>query len=251
MSYASNTYDHPSFLVRFPHRRRLALLARIIGARPVDRWLDYGAGDGEVFRRVASCAEVREAVLYEPIEESFVQAEERLCDGPYRLASNLAEVEGQFDLVTAFEVLEHLPLPERIRFFQFAAEHLAPHGRMVIEVPVEVGPVLLLKEWGRRIFKKRPSAYSPGELFAAGMLGRVSDTQERYDAGDRRTSIIDHHGFDIKRFAREIGRIGTIVASHNSPIAALPFWLNQCRVFEFRLECRDPAAIGAALREAG
>lgn len=244
VSYASYTYRHPNLIVRFPHLRRLRLLAGVIGQRPPRRWLDYGAGDGEVYRHYAEHRGAVSAVLYEPAAEIFDQAVDNVGMGPpHALVRDLGEIEGQFDLITAFEVLEHLPLPERIRFYQFAAAHLAPGGRIILEVPVEIGPILLLKEWGRSALKGRVSEYSRKELLAAAFLGKVEDSFDRYNPRDERTMIHLHHGFDIRRFVREIERIGRVIAVRNSPLGVLPSWLNQCQIMEFRLDCRDPARI--------
>jgi SAM-dependent methyltransferase len=247
VTYASYTYDHPNFLVRFPHRRRMEILCGLITRRPITRWLDYGTGDGEVYRYHAEKHDPVEAVLYEP-EAIIAEARANLGrETPHKLVTRPQDIEGTFDLITALEVLEHLPLPERVRFFQVAARHLTPGGRMIIEVPVEYGPVLLLKEMGRRLLKGRSSEYETGELLAASIRGRIKDVQDRYNPADARTSIGPHHGFDIGRFEREIGRLGTVIAKHNSPLPLLPAWLNQCRIYEFSLECRDPDAIAAAL----
>jgi len=245
-TYASYTYQHPNLLVRFPHLRRMTLLNAAIRKKPVKRWLDYGAGDGEVYRNFCERHGPVEAVLYEPqqyIEEARASLDP---DTPHTLVGRAQDIKGTFDLITAFEVLEHLPLPERVKFFQMAAERLSPGGRILIEVPIEYGPILLLKEFGRRVLKGRKSAYGTGELFAA-LFGRVRDALERYNPIDERTVIGPHHGFDIGRFERELKRIGTIVSRQSSPLRFLPAWLNQCRLIDFRLDCRDPDAIAKAL----
>jgi hypothetical protein len=71
--------------------------------------------------------------------------------------------------------------------------------------------------------------------------------QNRYDPDDPRTFITLHQGFDIRRFEREIGRIGTVIRTYNSPIGVLPSSLNQCRIYDFRLDCRDEDQIATAL----
>lgn len=244
LRYSSYTYAHPSALVRYPHIRRLIYLARYIGHARPKRWLDYGAGDAEVYRFYAQEKAVT-ATLYEPAAHMLAAAVEKLGGirgQGFEIVSHLDQIEGRFDLITVFEVLEHLPLPERITFYRMAAQHLAPGGRILIEVPIEYGPILLLKEFGRRVLKGRKSDYGFGELLASAFLGRVRDIHHRYDRKDARTVISPHHGFDIRRFEREAARIGTITRLLNSPFPWLPGWMNQCRIYEFRLECHDPEA---------
>ena len=77
VNYASYTYAHPNFLVRFPHLRRMKMLNAAINKRPVGRWLDYGTGDAEVYRNHAATHAPVEAVLYEPqtiIEQARAKA---------------------------------------------------------------------------------------------------------------------------------------------------------------------------------
>ncbi|MGZ3234451.1 MAG: class I SAM-dependent methyltransferase [Croceibacterium sp.] len=194
----------------------MQFLARIISSRPPERWLDYGAGDAEVYR---FCREnggrIKQAVLYEPNAFYAATAERKLTGtGGFSIVSRPEQIDGQFDLITACEVLEHLPFPERIAFYRIAAERLAPGGKILIEVPVEYGPILLLKEFGRVALKGRKSTYGLGEL-AAALFGKVRDSQDRYNSHDARTVIYHHYGFDIERFGRELRAIGSIRSTMN------------------------------------
>lgn len=80
----------------------------------------------------------------------------------------------------------------------------------MIELPVEYGPILLLKEWGRKFFKKRVSEYTFGELLEAAIFSKISDAHSRYLKNDERTFISTHRGFDLKRLIMELGSIGNV-----------------------------------------
>lgn len=242
--YGSYTYEHPNILVRYPHLRRLEYLTGVISQSPPARWLDYGTGDAEVYRFYTErTGSAPQAVLYEPVDVLNRAAHQKLDRGnAFDIVNSLDQIEGQFDLITVFEVLEHLPLPERLIFYRKAADHLAPDGRMLIEVPIEYGPVLLMKEFGRRVLKGRESDYRFSELFDSAFFGKVRDANDRYNLNDTRTFIYPHHGFDIGRFERELRSIGSIVKVMNSPFPGLPVWMNQCRIYDFRLECREGIA---------
>lgn len=109
------------------------------------------------------------------------------------------------DAVVCMGVLEHLPLRERARFFDFCARHLAPRRRVVIDVPVEIGPTLLVKQFGRRVLKRRGREYGPGELLGA-VAGRRTVDPNRHGAGSDPDFIYTHKGFDHRVFRKELER---------------------------------------------
>ncbi|MFG3757135.1 hypothetical protein, partial [Klebsiella pneumoniae] len=76
------------------------------------------------------------------------------------------------DVISAFEVCEHLSDVEISRFLWEAWEALNSDGRLIVSVPIMVGGALLLKELNRAILFRRGSDYSPSEL-VAGTLGRT------------------------------------------------------------------------------
>lgn len=240
VKYSSYTYDHKNFIVRYPHLRRMEIISRSIEHLAPMSWLDYGAGDGAIYKHLAprlrsSGAKV---MLYEPDPEMREQLHENLAETEkvnVRIIGALDDIgDAKFDLVSALEVLEHLPMPERTRFYEILARHLTPGGSCLIEVPIEFGPVLLLKEFGRRFLKNRKSGYTAYELFMAGIFGAIQDSKGRYDSADTRSFISPHQGFDLPRFSRELRQIGDIQSSKNSPFPYLPRWMNQCILMNFK-----------------
>lgn len=241
VKYSSYTYEHKNFIVRFPHLRRMEIVSRSIKRLAPVSWLDYGAGDGAVFKflELHFGSSDTKVVLYEPEPEMREQLSENLAEiqnANVRIVGSLDDIGNmKFDLVTALEVLEHLPLPERTKFYEVLAKHLTPGGSCLIEVPIEYGPVLFLKEFGRRFLKNRKSDYTPHELFMAGTFGIIQDSEGRYDTADTRSFIIPHRGFDINKFTRELQKIGDIRPLKNSPFPGLPRWVNQCTLMNFKL----------------
>jgi hypothetical protein len=233
-TYASITYAHPSFFVRYPHLKRLRLLDGVLRRRSFRSWLDYGAGDAAVFAycdRMQSLRDVR-AVLYEPWDVIRNEISIRVS-GNHSVVPKFEDIPNEkFDLITALEVLEHLPLSERIRFYELVAGRLSADGRCLIEVPVETGPILVVKELGRRYLKGRSRQYATRELLEA-CFGKIRDAQGRYQLTDNGETISSHYGFDTFGFIdelRAIGRVGTITPS---PFSALPAILNQCVLIEY------------------
>jgi len=254
--YASYTYEHPNFLVRYPHCKRNKLVAEKIIEACSETWLDYGAGDGALLGELLGRdALPRECVLYEP--DSFMHSQlannvnQLGVTASVKLTKEIPEDDSQFGLVTILEVLEHLPLPERIKFYRFLANRLNSGGRVLIEIPIEYGPVLLLKEWGRKFLKKRVSEYSFRELMNASIFSIIFDAHSRYLENDERTFISPHRGFDLNRLILELSSIGRVQEVVRSPFPFWPRMFNQVVLFSFEIEERDASKIADAVIQSG
>lgn len=233
--YATTTYDSPHFLVRHGHRRRFDAAIEVVDRLRPTTMLDYGAGDGAVLRQLAGSGRHRpeRTVAYDP-EEAMARSIREAAPGlpfPVEVVTEFAALQGRtFDLVVCLEVLEHMPLPERVKFYRLCAEQLAPGGRCLIDVPVEVGPTLLVKHLGRVWLKGRPSEYRPLEL-AGIAAGRTVLDPQRFDPGTGSTWIQDHKGFDYRVFRRELESYFTIEQVFATPVRVLPPWLGNQEIF--------------------
>jgi len=236
-SYRAETYDHPSFLVRFPHRRRMRLVADLILRRKPRRWLDFGAGDGALIRYLRERGALSETqiVAYEPVASMFDQLVANLGHLAGRnlvLARTLDEARQDFDLVTALEVLEHLRAADRAAFYAFVAA--LPSAECLVEVPVESGPVLVLKELGRVAIKKRPAQFTPVQLSKAALGLSLGDLQGRYDA-NAEGYIFTHFGFELSSFEAELSRVGAWRRDLLCPFPRLPRGFNQCALYTLQV----------------
>lgn len=119
----------------------------------------------------------------------------------------------------------------------------------MIEIPIEYGPVLLLKEWGRKFLKKRVSEYSLRELMNASIFLIIFDAHSRYLENDERTFISPHRGFDLNRLIQELSSIGSIQEVVRSPFPFLPRMFNQVVLFSFQIEERDVSKIEGAVMQ--
>jgi phospholipid N-methyltransferase len=245
--YASYTYDSPNFLIRFPHRKRNKLVASEISALNSMSWLDYGAGDGALLKNLSTCHQLpKNIILFEPDQfmqtQLISQVSSTGVDSVKILSAYEDVFKNQYDLVTILEVLEHLPLPERFRFYNLLATNLSIDGKVLIEIPVEYGPILLIKELGRKFLKRRHTDYTFGELLGA-FFGRIKDSNYRYLIDDTRSFISPHRGFDLKRLLAELERIGKIKEIAKSPFPFFPKSFNQTVLYIFELKERDPEKI--------
>lgn len=88
--------------------------------------LDFGCGAAGFLSKVKSLAKEVEGIEPEHRVREYWGSKIKISD-------KIEEVEGQFDLITAFHVIEHLPDP-RTTLIKLSG-HLKENGRMVIEVP--------------------------------------------------------------------------------------------------------------------
>lgn len=224
--YKEQTYASPYWIVRYPHQLRMqTAMKAILASRPAVL-VDYGAGDGHLLFDAIEGGFAGRIVAYEPVERFWRQI---IAEGSKRghadrveLVTGRAELQGPFNFVACLGVLEHMPLPERESFYDLCRTELAEDGQVLIDVPVEIGPTLLVKNVGRRLLKGRAREYGWGELLRSTAGIRRHDPA-RNDPRDTRTWIHDHKGFDYRLLEEEIRNHGfRITKRQSTPLGCLP-----------------------------
>ena len=121
---------------------------------------------------------------------------------------------GAYDVVTCMEVLEHCVDAERTRVLDRLRRLVTPEGRVIISVPVEIGPALLGKQVFRAIAAWRGlgdyqyrERYSPRE-FASAVIARRSVVRAEYEVKtpSGRMRYCGHKGFDWRILETEIAQ---------------------------------------------
>lgn len=188
--------------------------------------VDYGGGDGELAARGATLWPDAEVICFEPWDEMADQAEARLAALPNaRVVRAEAALAPGAELVFCTEVFEHLPPAETARALDELDRILAPGGRLVVGVPVEIGPVALLKGLFRAL--RRPGDFDGrwrGILAAA--RGRPPSERFTAELAPGRFYHPHHLGFDHRRLRRDLeARFGPVRQS-GSPLPFAPVLLN-------------------------
>jgi SAM-dependent methyltransferase len=226
-SYAALTREDPNPLKRAIQGRRLAdalALARDLAPQLV---VDYGGGDGALCRSAAALWPQARILCFEPAPQLAAEARALLADTPTAevIGDEAALPGAAADLVFCTEVFEHLPPAETARALDEIARVLAPGGRAIIGVPVELGPPALAKGLFRAL--RRPGEFDarPGVILQA-LAGRPPRARPLAEISPGRAYYPHHAGFDHRALARAVAGRFAPEARRGSPFAALPAWLN-------------------------
>jgi hypothetical protein len=202
--------------VRFAHRRRLAksivLTDRYLPQRGVI--VDFEAGTG-LF--LSTLGDRRPDVILYAIEPFMPPA----TDPQIQYLPNFESLKLTPDIISAFEVCEHLTDAETEQFLVDVHWSLNTRGVLIISVPIMIGGAFLVKELNRSLLFRRASDYSSSEMF----IGFLGGTVER--PSNRRST---HKGFDFRWLREKIRKRFVIEAEILSPLP-LPWWANSQAFF--------------------
>src|SRR5690242_16984663 len=123
--YREQTYASPFWIVRYPHRARFDACVRAVRSAGARRLLDYGAGDGQFLVRLGKTRGPDvDVVAYEPGHfASLIPRDVPGIRRPMRIVESLGEIRGErFDAIVCLAVLEHMPLPERQKFYRLCEQ---------------------------------------------------------------------------------------------------------------------------------
>jgi 2-polyprenyl-3-methyl-5-hydroxy-6-metoxy-1,4-benzoquinol methylase len=114
------------------HEQLKLLLGPLVGPAQDLRILDVGCGAGVMTEALTAFGDVTGTDFSVPA----IELARRMVPAARFHAGDLGGVGGgPFDLVTMFDVVEHIPPPQRTAFFAQARALLAPGGRMIISTP--------------------------------------------------------------------------------------------------------------------
>jgi SAM-dependent methyltransferase len=225
-SYARLTREDPNPCKRWLQRRRLDHALQAAWPAEPATVVDYGGGDGALTAMAARRWPEAELICFEPAPRLAAEARALLAGVEQTEVVEDAAVipDASADLVLCTEVFEHLPPRETARALDQIARILAPGGRLVIGVPVEVGPPALLKGLFR--MARRPGAFDarPGNVLKAAM-GRPPQPRPEQEIAPGLPYFPHHLGFDHRRLYGEIAARFGLEAVTGSPWPGLPLSL--------------------------
>ena len=142
--YEKQTVDNPNPIARFDHRARMRKSKQLVMPFLTDSvtLLDYGCGQGRFLHELARQVKDRQPHVSLLGYDPYLSAR---FDGYTVVSDAGAMVAESVDILTSLKVCEHLTEAELQSFVDFAVRVLAPQGRLLVTVPIEIGPVVLLQ----------------------------------------------------------------------------------------------------------
>jgi 2-polyprenyl-3-methyl-5-hydroxy-6-metoxy-1,4-benzoquinol methylase len=205
-------------VIAWSHGRRFATARRLAEPHAGAALLDYGCGDGSFLALVRDLFPLSVGVEVDPALVADARA--RFPGGSPRFlhtAEAAALADGSFGVVTCMEVLEHCPEETAEHVIAELGRLVAPEGTVLVSVPVETGPSLLVKQAARAVagwrgvpgYRDR-ERYTPAELarmvFATRGTAVERPLYETRFADGAPNRYHGHKGFNWRRLAERLRR---------------------------------------------
>jgi len=227
-AYGSKTYGSKDPLRKYSHGSRFEIAASLFNVSENDSVLDFGGGDGAFLNLLHKRVNVTfDSVLFEP----FMDVRGK-CN--FTITKKWDEVEvvacqKLFDIVICQEVMEHFSTHRQVEALNRIASVMTENGILIVSVPVEIGPVALLKNVARWKYRKKGDVvYNYLNLLRT--LFGLPIPQARFGDG-----YLSHMGFYYKDLHKLLSHIFIVDFVKGSPWPKMPLLLNSQVFFYCRL----------------
>lgn len=230
--YSTKTQFSRDPLRKFSHGKRFNVALSLIDLPDNAHVLDFGGGDGAFLKLLMNHSQRNfDAVLFEPympVERNDTFSIASTWDGVVEAAKKQL-----FDLVICQEVMEHFAPNRQDEALRRIASVMGPQASLLLSVPVEMGPVALVKNIGRWKYRRNGNhIYNYRNLLRSVFALPIPDAR----AGDE---YLSHMGFYFTDFREVLSRHFVIDAMVGSPFSNMPLIMNS-QVF-FRARSRIPS----------
>jgi SAM-dependent methyltransferase len=230
MTYGDITFNERNRIKRYLQNRRLDDAIGVLdraGLEACRTILDFGAGDGQLCRRIQTRFSGKTTYCYEPSPQLAAEAEDVLrlvANAP--IVTSLDALGGlHFDCIFCLGVLEHLPEERLGPTLELLSDLLVPDGVCVLEVPNEI----FLPALVRGVFRMT-RRYGEFDARLRNVLrasvGRPPRQRPLGEIGPGLPYHFHHLGFDDRRLTPRLREHFAIVNRFGSPWSFLGPRLN-------------------------
>jgi len=229
-------------VIAWSHQSRFDKALDLIGDG-TQKLLDYGCGDG-TFLALAKDRFV-DGHGVDVDGDQINGCRERLAEIPNLKFFTNQELSGSqhdnaYDVVTCMETLEHCTEPVVESVLADVARLCAPNGRVIISVPVEIGPSFLVKQSVRAIARRQgASSYQLHEKYPAPhalkmLLARRGTAIERPVYGEPPLTGHSHYGFNWRWLRGRVSHYLEVERTLFTPLGFLGGWVSSQAYFVCR-----------------
>jgi len=227
-TYAAKQVHSPVKIFAISHRLRFQFALKLIAHYKPKSLLDYGCGDATFLAMARDLVPHKIGVDMDKNHlKNIAERFQGLDDYKFYHVETVKELGEQFDIVTCMEVMEHCP-PDYLKIvIQNIKSLVSPDGRVIISVPIEIGFVLVVKQFFRRLAGLRGMEHyksTEGHNFSdfMKMLFANENTQiERHyyhlGVGDDRFLTCGHRGFNWKYLRKQLSEHFIVEETKFSP----------------------------------
>lgn len=226
-------------LIGWSHARRFAAAQRAVQPYAGTPLLDYGCGDGTFLALVHDQFPQSVGAEIDPALVADAQTRFGGMRGLRFIHTDAVPAlpDGSFGVVTCMEVLEHCTPDAVERVIGEMRRLVAPDGVVIVSVPVETGPALLVKTAARAVAGLRGvSGYQDRERHTMGELARMvfAGAETSIDRPVYETQRPDgtpnryhgHKGFNWRRLAARLRRDFDLRETRFSPLPVVGGLIN-------------------------
>jgi ubiquinone/menaquinone biosynthesis C-methylase UbiE len=233
--YARKQLGSRSSIIRWSHAARFQQGVRLAESRPTEKLLDYGCGDGTFLSLMSDKFRACVGADIEP--EQVDDCRRRFATVPnvtFCLVEELNRTEHtrSYGVVTCMETLEHCTDSTVDSVLADLDRLCTRDGTVVISVPIETGPVFVLKYLVRKLAVWRGlSEYARYETYTWSDTVRMLFATERTVLhrpvyGDPRLPYHSHYGFNWRRFRTRVAEVFGIERVLFTPMGLSRGWFS-------------------------
>lgn len=202
-TYKKDTYESPFRIKRYLHQKRFIDALRVLNLKKHDLFLDYGCGDGYLLLMASKFIPPERLFGFEPAENMFQQAIERLTGTGITVVSNLDDLTYKtFTKISCLETCEHLSDEKLDELLKNISSLLDDYGELKVSVPIEIGFPALLKNTFRFAHNRHYDNLSLGN-YVKTFLG-LPVARNHSQKLENVEYIFSHIGFDYRKFPSQI-----------------------------------------------
>lgn len=231
--YYRRQFECSCGVIAWSHSSRFKVALQLLGDNP-QKVLDYGCGDGTFLAMAAD--RIQQGQGADVSTYMINSCKNRFANVPnlsFAKADELDQSYDQsFDVITCMETLEHCLEPTVEIVLKDLARLVSPQGKVIISVPIEIGPTFVFKQTIRWIAGKTSlPEYRDYEVYpvkdALRMIFANCETSiERpiYDNSDE--PYYPHYGFNWRAMRESVKQYFVIEKTSFSPLGFLGGWFS-------------------------